>query len=110
MRSKLGPKGDNIKTIWGMGYNSRWMHDEIGMFPSDGHVHWTDRGDPGCDLGRQQWYLRLLCDEESPGIKRHVHGDRCQIAENKDNGITIEEAMERDRDANGNITEGNLQR
>lgn len=33
-----------------------------------------------------------------------------QIAENKDNGITIEEAMERDRDANGNITEGNLQR
>ena len=53
LRSKLGPKGDNIKTIWGMGYNSRWMDDEIDTIQTDGHVYWSDRCDPGSDLGRQ---------------------------------------------------------
>ena len=53
LRSKLGPKGDNIKTIWGMGYNSRWMDDEIDTIQTDGHVYWSDCCDSRSDLGRQ---------------------------------------------------------
>ena len=33
-----------------------------------------------------------------------------RIEENKENGISIEDAMRREKDADGNITEGNLQR
>lgn len=53
LRSKLGPKGDNIKTVWGWDINSRWMDDEIDTIQTDGHVYWPDRCDPGSDLGRQ---------------------------------------------------------
>lgn len=34
---------------------------------------------------------------------------RLPVEENKENGISIEDAMRREKDADGNITEGNLQ-
>ena len=53
LRSKLGPKGDNIKTVWGMGYKLEVDGYEIDTIQTNGHVYWPDRCDPGSDLGRQ---------------------------------------------------------
>ena len=61
--------------------------------------------------GVNKWYLEdFYVTKKVQALNAMYTAIDAQIAENKDNGITIEEAMERDRDANGNITEGNLQR
>lgn len=54
---------------------------------------------------------RFLCNKEGTGAKwRLIEAIDSRIEENKENGISIEDAMRREKDADGNITEGNLQR
>ena len=55
--------------------------------------------------GVNKWYLEdFYVTKKVQALNAMYTAIDAQIAENKDNGITIEEAMERDRDANGNIT------
>ena len=47
LRSKMGDKGEYIKTIWGMDTNLRWMHNETFSAVEDYH---DIRGNNGLDI------------------------------------------------------------
>ena len=61
--------------------------------------------------GVNKWYLEdFYVSKKVQALNEAYTAIDSQIEENKEDGITIEEAMNREKDANGNITEGNLQR
>lgn len=61
--------------------------------------------------GVNRWYLeRYYISQKVMTIEEAYRAIDSQIAENEENGISIEEAMMREQDADGNVTEGNLQR
>lgn len=61
--------------------------------------------------GVNRWYLeKYYISQKVMAIKEAYEAIDRQIAENEENGISIEEAMKREQDADGNIVEGNLQR
>lgn len=61
--------------------------------------------------GVNRWYLEnYYISQKMKALNVAYDVIDQQIAENKENGISIEEAMKREQDADGNITEGNLQK
>lgn len=61
--------------------------------------------------GVNQWYLeKYYVSQKVASIKNAYDAIDRQIIENEENGITIGDAMMREQDDYGNITEGNLQR
>ena len=61
--------------------------------------------------GVNKWYLEdFYVSKKVQALNEAYTAIDSRIRENKERGITIAKAMERERDANGNITEGNLQR
>ena len=61
--------------------------------------------------GVNKWYLEdFYVTKKVQALNSAYEAIDSQIEENRDYGISIEDAMRRERDADGNITEGNLQR
>lgn len=61
--------------------------------------------------GVNKWYLEdFYITKKVQALNGAYEAIDSQIEENKENGIPIEDAMKREKDADGNITEGNLQR
>lgn len=61
--------------------------------------------------GVNRWYLEgYYVSQKVMSLKEAYEAIDGQIAENEDNGVSVEEAMKREQDSEGNITEGNLQR
>jgi len=61
--------------------------------------------------GVNRWYLEYYyISQKMKALNVTYDAIDRQIAENRENGISIEEAMKREQDAYGNIEEGNLQK
>ena len=61
--------------------------------------------------GVNKWYLEdFYVTKKVQALNSAYEAIDSRIEENKENGISIEDAMRREKDADGNITEGNLQR
>ena len=61
--------------------------------------------------GVNKWYLEdFYVTKKVQALNGAYEAIDSRIEENKENGISIEDAMRREKDADGNITEGNLQR
>ena len=61
--------------------------------------------------GVNKWYLEdFYVTKKVQALNSAYEAIDSQIEENRDYGISIEDAMRREKDADGNITEGNLQR
>lgn len=61
--------------------------------------------------GMNRWYLEsYYTNQKVEALKDAYTAIDHQIAENEENGISIDEAMVREQDDDGNIVEGNLQR
>ena len=61
--------------------------------------------------GVNRWYLEYYyISQKMKALNVTYDAIDQQIAENRENGISIEEAMKREQDSYGNIVEGNLQK
>ena len=59
--------------------------------------------------GVNKWYLEdFYVTKKVQALNSAYEAIDSQIEENRDYGISIEDAMRREKDADGNITEGNL--
>ena len=71
LRSKMGDKGEFIKTIWGMGYKLRWMHETFDQTQDCIYIHRT--GGP-CGISDRDFELydaaAVLYDEKTEILEK----------------------------------------